>query len=369
MDWKLIEDKSWSSLEQQFGWVHDMNVVPQDIRYHAEGSVAIHTRMVLEALQQSAIYHSLSALEKEIVWAAALLHDVEKRSASVDEGEGRVSAKGHARKGEYTARTILYRDCPAPFRIREQIASLVRYHGLPIWIMEKPDSVKKLCEASLRMDTSLLKMLSEADVKGRICEDKNELLEAVELFEIFCREQDCWSKPRKFATDYARFHYFHTEGGYIDYIPHEQFKCEVTMLSGLPGMGKDYYIQSSGIDLPIVSLDAIRRKHKLSPTDKSANGWVVQTAKEEARMYLRKGQDFVWNATNITRQMRAQLIDLFVDYGAKVKIVYLEQPYHIWRQQNKDREYALPEYVLDKMLDKLEVPLLTEAHEVKYHVL
>ena len=67
---------------------------------------------------------------------------------------------------------------------------------------------------------------------------KKELLEAVELFEIFCREQDCWNKPREFATDYARFHYFHTEGGYIDYIPHEQFKCEVTMLSGLPGMGK-----------------------------------------------------------------------------------------------------------------------------------
>lgn len=194
--------------------------------------------MVLEALQQSAAYQSLSALEKEIVWAAALLHDVEKRSTSVDEGEGRVSAKGHARKGEYTARTILYRElsCSLPYSGTDCVFS--RYHGVPIWIMEKPDSVKKLCEVSLRVDTSLLKILSEADVRGRICEDKNELLEAVELFEIFCREQNCWSKPRKFATDYARFHYFHTEGGYIDYIPHEQFKCEVTMLSGLPGNGE-----------------------------------------------------------------------------------------------------------------------------------
>ena len=179
MDWKLIEDKSWSSLERQFEWVREMNTVPQDTRYHAEGNVAIHTRMVLEVLQQSAVYQYLSVLEKEIVWTAALLHDVEKRSTSVDEGEGRVSAKGHARKGEYTARTILYRDCTAPFHIREQIASLVRYHGLPIWLMEKPDSVKKLCEASLRVDTSLLKMLSEADVRGRICDDKKELLEAV----------------------------------------------------------------------------------------------------------------------------------------------------------------------------------------------
>ena len=170
MNWKLIEDKSWCSLEQQFEWVREMNTVQQDIRYHAEGSVAEHTRMVLEALQQSSAYHSLSTLEKELIWTSALLHDVEKRSTSVDEGERRVSAKGHARKGEYTVRTILYRDCPAPFHIREQIASLVRYHGLPVWLMEKPDSVKKLCEASLRVDTSLLKMLADADIRGRICE-------------------------------------------------------------------------------------------------------------------------------------------------------------------------------------------------------
>ena len=94
MNWKLVEDKSWCSLEQQFESVREMNTVQQDIRYHAEGSVAEHTRMVLEALQQSSAYHSLSTLEKEIIWTSALLHDVEKRSTSVDEGEGRVSAKG-----------------------------------------------------------------------------------------------------------------------------------------------------------------------------------------------------------------------------------------------------------------------------------
>lgn len=68
MNWKLIEDKSWCSLEQRFEWVREMNTVQQDIYYHAEGSVAEHTRMVLEALQQSSAYHSLSTLEKELIW-------------------------------------------------------------------------------------------------------------------------------------------------------------------------------------------------------------------------------------------------------------------------------------------------------------
>jgi len=81
---------------------------------------------------------------------------------------------------------------------------------------------------------------------------------------------------------------------------------------------------------------------------------------------LRCGQDFIWNATNITSQMRQQLIDLFVGYQAYVKLVYVEKPYKIWRIQNRDREYPLPDAILDKMLHNLEVPQLTEAHEVRY---
>ena len=118
----------------------------------------------------------------------------------------------------------------------------------------------------------------------------------------------------------------------------------------------------------MISLDAIRRKYKVSPTDKVANGRVVQEAKETARNYLRKQQGFVWNATNTSKQIRSQLIDLFITYGARVKIVYIEKPYEVWRKQNREREFMVPEAVLDAMLGKLEVPQLGEAHEVVYSV-
>ena len=52
MNWKLTDNKNWDSLEQQFRWVQDMNFVMQHHLHHEEGSVAVHTRMVLEALQQ-----------------------------------------------------------------------------------------------------------------------------------------------------------------------------------------------------------------------------------------------------------------------------------------------------------------------------
>ena len=102
MNWKLTDNKNWDSLEQQFRWVQDMNFVMQHHLHHEEGSVAVHTRMVLETLQQQPEYRALPAQEQEILWAAALLHDVEKRSTSVDEGGGIITSKGHARRGEYT---------------------------------------------------------------------------------------------------------------------------------------------------------------------------------------------------------------------------------------------------------------------------
>lgn len=217
--------------------------------------------MVLEELPKLSAYTMLSEQDKEFLWAVVLLHDVEKRSTSQNESGGEISANGHARRGEYTVRMVLYQYVPVPFNIREQIASLARFHGLPLWLMEKAEPVKNVQEVALRLDTNHLKILAEADARGRICEDLRALQYTLEMFELFGKEQGCRSRVRDFATSVARFFHFNTPDSYIDYVPFDDFKCEVTLLS------------------------------------------------------------FVWNATKITAHMRQQLVGLFTDYGAKVKIV------------------------------------------------
>lgn len=368
MEWKLTVDKDWLKLEKQFSWVADMRNVPQDPVHHAEGNVAIHTQLVLEQLQQSSDYRELNRQRQELLWAAALLHDVEKRSTSSVDGKGRVSSPGHARKGAQTAREILFRDVETPFALREEIVGLVRYHGLPLWLMDKVDPMRSALEASLRVNMPELKLLAEADAKGRICRDQTALLDVLELFELYTREIGCWYSPRSFATLNAQFTYFNQADGYVDYVPFDRFRSKVTMLAGLPGMGKDHYVTNHNEDIPVISLDDIRRRYRIDPTDRKRNGWVVQQAKEQAKIYLRRGQDFIWNATNITTLMRQQLIDLFISYQAYVKLVYIEKPYSQWRLQNRNRAYPLPDVVLDKMLHNLDVPQLTEAHEVLYLV-
>lgn len=364
--WTLSKNKEWAHLENSFEWVKRMQTVPQDSYYHAEGDVAVHTKMVLNALMAERSFQQLGLQEQEILWASALLHDVEKYSTTIIEADGRITSNGHARKGAMTARQVLYRDIPAPFALREQIVSLVRYHGLPIWIFEKPDPLKALITASMEVNTEWLALLAKADMLGRICNDQDEMLYRIDCFEAYCREQDCWGKPKVFESEDALMYYVSHENASADYIPFEQTAAEVILLSGLPGAGKNTFIKKHYPDMPIVSLDDIRVKRGVSPTDKTGNGQVIQEAKEQARGFLRKGEGFIWNATNTTRQMRLQLIDLFLIYKAKVKIVYIEVPYQHLHKQNRSREEMVPDAVMEKLIDKLEVPARWEAHKVIY---
>lgn len=363
--WTISNNKSWESL-QQYEWVKDMNGVPQSPIHHAEGDVAIHTQMVLAALENLKEYKAFSEQEKELVWTAALFHDVEKRSTTFTDEDGNIVSPGHAKKGALTTRQILYRHFKAPFATRESIVALVRYHGLPLWIFEKENPVQALLKASLETNSKLLYLLAKADVLGRICRDQNELLYRIELFKELCLENNCWGKAKQFGSDLARFEYFRKQSQSPDYVPFDNIKTEAILLSGIAGSGKDFFVSKNYPDHAVISLDDMRRKRKIDHKDSKSNGQIIQEAKELAKKYLRSKTPFVWNATNITLQMREQLIELFAPYSPKITIVYIEVPYKKLITQNDNRPFSIPISAIEKMIDKLEVPREWEAHEVKY---
>lgn len=375
MSWKfpyyeIDQPINWELIESSFSWVQDMKGVPQDEEWHAEGDVFTHTKMVVEALVKLPEYSSLNEQDKHILFASALLHDVEKRSTTTTEvidGRTRIVSPRHAKKGEFTVRRLLYTEIITPFVIREQIAKLVRLHGLPLWAIQKKDPNKEVINASLVVNTKHLSMLARADILGRICLDQEEILLRIELFNELCRDNDCFGKERSFESDYGRFLYLNKSETSPDYVPFDDLAFEVVVMCALPGSGKDTFIERN-LELPILSLDQIRREHKILPTDKKKNGRVIQMGKEKAKEFMREKQSFVFNATNITSDMRSKWISLFVEYGARVKIVYIEVPYRQLLSQNKNREYVVPEKVVEAMIGKLEIPVPKEAHEIHYEV-
>lgn len=373
MTWKFSyyevgKPLDWEKLEADFDWFRDMREVPQDPIWHAEGNVWIHTKMVVEALIALPEFQDLEEEEKHILVVSALLHDVEKRSTTTTEeieGKTRIVAPKHAKKGEFTTRTLFYKEIITAFEVREQIAKLVRWHGKPLWAIQAEDSRKEVIATSLVVNTKFVAILAKADVLGRICEDAEELLLRIALFEELCKEHDCWGKPYEFASDYGRFLYLNKPEIAPDYEPYEDLEFTVYCMSALPGAGKDFYVEQK-FDLPILSLDDIRRKHKIDPKDKRKQGFVIQLGKEKAKEFLRKKQSFVFNATNINTDRRSKWISLFLEYKARVKIVYLEVPYQTLLKQNRNREYQVPESVIEKMIRQLEIPTFKEAHEIEY---
>lgn len=361
----------WQKLVAKFDWLAAMQGVPQDPEWHAEGDVFTHTKMVVEALISLPEFQALAEQDQHILITAALLHDVEKRSTTAEQEENgkiRIISPTHAKKGEFTARCVLYRDIPTPFAMREQIAKLVRWHGLPLWAIEKSEPAKAVIEASLWLNTQHLAMLAKADVLGRICPDQADLLLKIDLFQALCQEHHCWGNAYPFSSDLARYHYLSHSHAPLDYIPFDDFKCEVHLLSALPGSGKDTFIERSLSHLPTVSLDDIRRANGIVPTDKKGNGQVIQLAKEACKALLRQQRDFVFNATNITKEMRGKWISLFESYGAKITIHYIEVPYQRLITQNRNRHYSVPDDVVSRMLEKLEMPAWHEAHRLCFHI-
>ena len=136
------------------------------------------------------------------------------------------------------------------------------------------------------------------------------------------------------------------------------------MMSGLPGTGKDTWIARNLPDLPMVSLDEIRHELRYPPTKNQ--GIIANLGRGRAREYLRRRQPFVWNATDITRATRQQLVSLFESYGARVHIVWLETGWQTLLERNASRPDAVPRPAIEAMLGKLELPEACEAARVDW---
>lgn len=351
----------------------NMSLTPQPPRWHGEGDVLVHTRMVCDRLVGMPEYLALPQRRKDILLAAARLHDIGK-TAVTRTVAGLVEAPGHAPAGARMARERLWMAgmCGTAEKIawREAVCALIRLHSLPPHVIDSPDAVLRLHRAAAwglllpDFTVAMLCMLAKADMLGRVCPDSAQMLEQIELCRLLAADEGCLDGCFPFPDAHTRRAFLSGRQVAKDQPLYDDTWGTVYLMCGLPGTGKDTWIQRNLPDLPMVSLDAIRRERRISPKDNQ--GLVANLAKDEARAYLRRHEPFVWNATNITEPTRAALIGLFESYGAAVHIVYLETGLDTLLERNRNREHAVPESAIRSMLAKLVPPLPSEAACVTY---
>ena len=345
-------------------WAADTANCHQDLQWHAEGDVWTHTKMVCAELEHLAEWSSLDRPAQMKLLFTGLLHDSGKPATTVlDPETGRTRSPKHALAGAEIARRVL-RELRCDLVTREEIVALVRFHGRPAFLLEKSSPEHEVIWLSWLVNNRLLYLFALADTRGRQAKEMSRPEENLHLWKLAAEERNCFLGPYAFANNQARFLFYRDQLSSLHYSPHVDFRCTVTLMSGLPGAGKDTWLAKQRPGLPVVVLDAIREALDVEATDNQ--GEVIQTAREQCREHLRAGRDFAFNATNITRQTRRRWIDLFADYGAQIVLVYIEPSIDSILARNRRRANPVPEKVILSLLEKLEPPTITECHDLAF---
>lgn len=363
----------WGGLRE---WLDTMFMAmadtPQDSEYHGEGNVWNHTRMVCEALVSSTAYDVAGLDRKFVLFYAALFHDLAKTHCTAESPDGRITSYGHPRKGAVDARILLWRS-GVPFGLREDICRLIAAHQKPFWAFKEteygPDYPVYLArKLSCELSIDELCSLAEADIRGRLCSNNQEILDDIYLFRELAKEEQCYLKPKDFADAHTRVMYFRLKGKIPADVPfHQRPGAEVTLLSGLPASGKDTWARINAQGRPVLSYDGAMQELGVKHGAKDT-GRAVQLVQRRCKELLREKRPFIFNATHLSFQMREKAIDLLYAYGAYVDIVYLEAPEPVLYERNSKRDTTLKNSDIERMLMKWEVPLPTEAHSAIYQV-
>lgn len=358
----------WQDLENTFPFKDSLKACPQDTVFHAEGDVWTHTCMVLDELQKSLSFQELSLNQQFALRLAALFHDIAKPECTMIEWDEelqrkRVRQPHHARKGAQKTWNVLTR-LGIPSSLKQSVYWLILWHQRPFHIWSTDEMLRRAISFSVLGNWKELLCLVEADNNGRISTQSEDARINGILLKEWLQEYNLLDEAWSFKNSESRMQYFEKEHRSPYYEELGDIGSTVILLCGLAGAGKDFYAKRNFPDIPQISLDQIRSKMGFVHGDNQ--GAAIQEAYEQARVFLRKKQNFIWNATNLTVQLRAKTISLLRSYKAKVVIHVLDRPFDLICEQNKNRKESIPHSALETILYKFEPPSLLEAHEVHW---
>lgn len=134
------------------------------------------------------------------------------------------------------------------------------------------------------------------------------------------------------------------------------------IMVGIPGSGKSTYAKQ--LDGVVCSSDQIRKELYGSESILGSYYEVFKTLDEKVKNVLESGQNAIYDATNLTKNGRKNIINKFRNYAEKIIIVFMNTPLPVALERNKKRERKVPKRIIRNMSYSLEEPTKEEADEL-----
>lgn len=136
------------------------------------------------------------------------------------------------------------------------------------------------------------------------------------------------------------------------------------MLCGLPGSGKSTYAQKlTASGYAVVSSDTIRYELFGDENDQSNNGLVFYTMRQRMLECFERGQNVVFDATNINRKDRKETLKVIPPYVRKICHI-IWAPLDLCIERDKCRTRMVGPDAIMRIAKKFQVPYYDEGLDV-----
>lgn len=143
---------------------------------------------------------------------------------------------------------------------------------------------------------------------------------------------------------------------------------------GLPGSGKSTYAKDFIKDKEVeyLSSDELRAVYGKGEDDQTVTPIVFGHIKRKVDEFLKDGKNVLVDATSVNRRERSDYINSAKKHGAKVVALVFKMDRNGLIARNKKRGEeggrVVPDWVIDKMLNKYEEPDFNEGIDVIIYV-
>jgi len=163
MGLKALKCMGWDVLYPELAALQNC---PQDVYWHPEGDVWIHTCLVIDEAARLAKERQLNAKDRMVLLFAALCHDLGKPQTTLTNKDGKIYSPNHGKEGVRPSLAFL-QHIGAPKWLQQAVKPLVCEHVVHFSGEATPRVVRRLAQRLEPMNIFLWEILTEADACGR----------------------------------------------------------------------------------------------------------------------------------------------------------------------------------------------------------